>query len=329
MAVSFGSEITGVLASAETREWLITNGLGSYGCGTVAGSLTRAYHGLLVAALRAPADPCTRTLLVAALEEVVQVGDRSLPLYSQRWADGVVAPAGHPWIVSFALEGRVPTWRYALGDALLEKRLWMQPGAHTTTVLYRLLQASQPVHLSLTALVNARSHHGGTTHPEMVLQALPRGVAIGPRANGVPPFVVLSDRGVTQVASPGQWCWGYALTAEAERGLPSTADHLRASRITVTLTPEAPTLTVVASTEADPPLDGERALATASPGLQTVRNRDRNSPGASHWRLPRLRDGHRCRDGPVSHRYAAVGETPPSRHPPAGLPERQAVGTGC
>jgi predicted glycogen debranching enzyme len=260
MVVSFGSEITGDLASAEAREWLITNGLGSYGCGTVAGSLTRAYHGLLVAALGAPADPCTRTLLVAALEEVADVGHRSHPLATHRWAGGVLAPVGHPWIVSFHLEGSVPTWRYALGDALLEKRIWMRPGAHTTTVHYRLLQSSRPVRLSLTVLVNARSHHGGTTHPEMVLRAVPRGVAMAPRLEDVPPFVVRSDRGETTVASPNEWCWGYALTAEAERGLPSTDDHLRAARLAVTLSAEEPTLTVVASTEAEAPLDGEALL---------------------------------------------------------------------
>jgi predicted glycogen debranching enzyme len=260
MAISFGSEITGDLARAEEREWLITNGLGSYGSGTVAGSLTRAYHGLLVAALKAPADPTERTLLVAALEEVAEVGHRSYPLCTHRWAGGVLAPVGHPWIVSFSLEGSVPTWRYALGDALLEKRLWMQRGAHTTTVLYRLLQASQPVRLSLTALVNARSHHGGTSHPAIQLAAVPHGVRMVPQGVGVPPFVVLSDRGTTTVANPGEWCWGYALPAEEERGLPSSDDHLRACRITHLLTPEAPTLTVVLSTESQPQLDGERAL---------------------------------------------------------------------
>jgi predicted glycogen debranching enzyme len=260
MAISFGSEITGDLARAEEREWLITNGLGSYGSGTVAGSLTRAYHGLLVAALKAPADPTERTLLVAALEEVAEVGHRSYPLCTHRWAGGVLAPVGHPWIVSFSLEGSVPTWRYALGDVLLEKRLWMQRGAHTTTVLYRLLQASQPVRLSLTALVNARSHHGGTSHPEIQLAAVPHGVRLVPQGVGVPPFVVLSDRGTTTVASPGEWCWGYALPAEAERGLPSSDDHLRACRITHQLTPEAPALTVALSTESQPLLDGERAL---------------------------------------------------------------------
>src|SRR5262245_20430988 len=36
------------------REWLVTNGLGGYASGTVAGVMTRRYHGLLVASLPAP-----------------------------------------------------------------------------------------------------------------------------------------------------------------------------------------------------------------------------------------------------------------------------------
>jgi hypothetical protein len=35
-------------------EWLVTNGLGGYASGTVAGPVTRRHHGLLVAALPAP-----------------------------------------------------------------------------------------------------------------------------------------------------------------------------------------------------------------------------------------------------------------------------------
>src|SRR5436309_3083268 len=41
-----------------TREWLVTNGLGGYASGTVAGVATRRYHGLLVAALPAPLGRC-------------------------------------------------------------------------------------------------------------------------------------------------------------------------------------------------------------------------------------------------------------------------------
>src|SRR5437763_15450267 len=36
------------------REWIVTNGLGGYASGTLAGAVTRRYHGLLIAALPAP-----------------------------------------------------------------------------------------------------------------------------------------------------------------------------------------------------------------------------------------------------------------------------------
>src|SRR5215831_21074667 len=58
---SFSPEICNDLAAAEQREWLVTNGLGGFASGTVAGSSTRRYHGLLFAALDPPQG---RTLLV-------------------------------------------------------------------------------------------------------------------------------------------------------------------------------------------------------------------------------------------------------------------------
>ncbi|MGN6673370.1 MAG: glycogen debranching enzyme N-terminal domain-containing protein, partial [Thermomicrobiales bacterium] len=49
--VSFGRAICGDVPSGLRREWLVTNGLGGYASGTLAGPATRRYHGLLVAAL--------------------------------------------------------------------------------------------------------------------------------------------------------------------------------------------------------------------------------------------------------------------------------------
>lgn len=53
---------------AEDREILVTNGIGGYASMTLANSLTRSYHGLLIAALRPPLD---RTLLLSKLDEFV------------------------------------------------------------------------------------------------------------------------------------------------------------------------------------------------------------------------------------------------------------------
>src|SRR5687768_2633370 len=58
----------------QTREWLVTNGLGGYAAGTVGGLPSRRYHGLLVAALPAPLG---RTLLLAQLSERLRLPDGS------------------------------------------------------------------------------------------------------------------------------------------------------------------------------------------------------------------------------------------------------------
>ena len=159
MSIDFGREICGNLATAETREWLVTNGIGGYASGTIAGLLTRRYHGLLIAALKPPQQ---RTLLVTKLDESVRYGKEFYPLSTDRWKGNIVCSNGHRNIERFFLEGTVPVCRFACGDALLEKRIWMQQGANTTYVQYHLHRATQPLTLTLKALVNYRDHHSET-----------------------------------------------------------------------------------------------------------------------------------------------------------------------
>jgi 4-alpha-glucanotransferase len=71
--VRFGREICGDLQQAERREWWLANGHGSHAAGTVAGSLTRRYHGLLVA----PVDtPLGRMFVLAKADAVLTDGGR-------------------------------------------------------------------------------------------------------------------------------------------------------------------------------------------------------------------------------------------------------------
>src|SRR5215213_6002594 len=57
-----------------TREWIVTNGLGGYASGTVAGVITRRYHGMLIAALPAPLG---RTVMLSHVaEQVTLAGGR-------------------------------------------------------------------------------------------------------------------------------------------------------------------------------------------------------------------------------------------------------------
>src|SRR5438105_10390603 len=55
-----------------THEWLVTNGLGGYASGTVAGVITRRYHGVLIAALPAPLG---RIVMLSHLAEQLRFPD--------------------------------------------------------------------------------------------------------------------------------------------------------------------------------------------------------------------------------------------------------------
>ncbi len=259
--VSFGREVCGDLAAGLRREWLVTNGLGGYASGTVTGVNTRRYHGLLVAALRPPGG---RTVLVGGLVEWASYDGRRYPLSTHEFGDGTVDPHGFRHLQAFALEGMLPVWTFALGDALLEKRIWMADGANTTYVMYRLVRAMRAVDLEITPLVTYRDFHALTSgrgwRPEA--EARPRGVVIRAHDSAVS-FELLVDGG--RFTLSGGWHWNFLHREETARGLDDRSDLYAPGIFSATLSPgvDAPSLAMVMTTGAPPATDGPRALAEA------------------------------------------------------------------
>ncbi len=258
--LAFGRVECGDLPFSSKREWLVTNGIGGYAMGTIGGVLTRRYHGLLIAALQAPVG---RTLLVTKLDETAEYGGQTYLLYADRRAGGRVMPQGFVHLERFFLEGTTPVWRYALGDAILEKRVWMQQGANTTYVWYHLERASVPLVLRVRALVNYRDHHASTHGTRAFLparksvQKVDCGLRISMREKGVPVYL-LSDH--AQATPEPKWLRGYFLSEEEYQGLDALDDNLAAGRFDWTLHP-GESVTFVATTEPDAGLDGETAFA--------------------------------------------------------------------
>jgi len=256
LAVDFGSEVCGSLEAACEREWLVTNGLGGYASGTVAGALTRRYHGLLVAALRPPTG---RTLLVSKFDEIIHYDGRDYELGANRWADGSVSPEGFRLIERFHLAGTTPVWTFACADALIEKRVWMQEGANTTFVRYDLVRSSVGVaELEIKALVNYRDFHGTTSAGDWRMNVVPveKGLGIVARPDATPFYLLSNSAG----AEPRQeWYRNFDLAAERDRGLSDREDHFLAGVFRARLIPAKP-LTFVLSTDAHAPLDGGVAL---------------------------------------------------------------------
>lgn len=253
--IRFGRETTGVLQDAERLEWLVTNGIGGYGSGTVAGSITRGYHGLLVAARRPPVD---RRVMLVKLDETVTYRDRTFELATNRWASEAVAPTGNWNLERFELEGSVPLWRYACADAVLEKRVWMTPGANTTYTAYTLATGSAPAQLSIRAVVDNRVFHntGKVAWPAQVT-AVAGGLQVVSGGPDSMPLVLLASGG--QASAADELYQGYLLPAEADRGLNDVDSHVHAGTFTATVA-VGDTLTLLASADSDARLDPQ-ALA--------------------------------------------------------------------
>ena len=148
--VSFGREVCGDLNTALRREWLVTNGLGGFASGTVAGANTRRYHALLMTANNPPGD---RFVLAGGLVEEVEYNGERWPLSTHEWGSRSIEPGGFVHCESFRLEGMLPVWTYAFSDALIEKRIWMAHEQNTTYVSFTVLRASQPLSISIRPLL--------------------------------------------------------------------------------------------------------------------------------------------------------------------------------
>lgn len=147
------------------REWLITNGLGGYASGTIAGACTRRYHGLLIAALPAPLG---RMVMFNHLAEELEAsigsdngngngGDSNLE-------------ATHPLpLARFWVESGLPGWDYEIGQTRIEKRVLMPYLQNTVLVTYRLLAGPKRVTLRLRPSFHFRPHEAPVcdhmTHP--------------------------------------------------------------------------------------------------------------------------------------------------------------------
>jgi predicted glycogen debranching enzyme len=136
------------------QEWLATNGLGGYASGTISGSITWRYHGLLIAALPAPFG---RMVMLNHLGEhlrfsdgkTVEIGGADL----NRSGEG-----SNHYLTEFRLENHLPVWRYEVDGIILEKHVLFLYGQNTVHVSYHLLSKHDTVQLQLRPSIHFRGH---------------------------------------------------------------------------------------------------------------------------------------------------------------------------
>ena len=230
--------------AAASREWLETNGLGGFACGTVAGVNTRRYHGLLIAAQNPPGG---RMLLLSKMEETLIIGDRRIDLSTNEYG-GAIHPEGYLLLTGFRL-APFPTWTFEVDGARLEKTVFMPHGSNTVHVEYSLLQAAEGTELALELrpLIAFRDYDA-TTHENVAVnkafEIAANIVSVQPYA-GLPRLYFAHD--AARVEEQGYWYRNFLYRVERERGLDFEEDLFNPFMLSLNLGRKR-TAVVIAST---------------------------------------------------------------------------------
>ncbi len=308
-----GREVCGHWNSSIAHEWLVTNGLGGYACGTVAGANTRRYHGFLMASFEPPVE---RTLLVSKVDvEALYLG-RVFPLFANEFPGTPVDPRGFVNLESFAVVHGVPVWRYALADALLEQKIFMARGANTSYLSLEVLRASAPLHVRLKPLVTYRDYHSQSRGlrpfraiPGAPGDASPGGTPPGTAActidcgDGTRPYRLALSAGTY---TPGDlWYWNFLHREEFERGLDAREDLWGPGLFEADLTVGTPVY-FTATSDASAPAPGDAVLATVV--TQSARLIATLPTAAPAWvqTLATASDQFIVQRGPASERAASI-----------------------
>jgi predicted glycogen debranching enzyme len=137
------------------KEWLITNGLGSYCSSTVLGINTRKYHGLLVAALNPPGD---RTVCLSKLDEDIIVNKTTYRLGSNEFSNAMF-PNGYKFIEQFSINP-YPTYTYDCGNIALSKTVFLPQNKNAVVINYSVFNRNtSDILVKLYPLLTCRYYH--------------------------------------------------------------------------------------------------------------------------------------------------------------------------
>ena len=289
-------EVCTLYPRSSRLEWLLTNGTGGFAMGTVAGSSTRRYHGLLVASLHPPVE---RVVTLARLEETALTDQGAVPLSVNQYPN-TLYPDGYTRLIRFTLDDG-PVWTWSVGDVLIERRVLLVPGEQTVLVRYA---SSAPVRLRVEPLLAFRDYHSLTHRNPSAWtgfeeQTVPGGRVVRFRPYPSLPSLRVAHRGEAFQGAP-VWHENVEYLEELDRGLDFREDLLLPGSFELQLLPGRPQL-VAATVEPAAPLDLDalgahfRRAAPVGPAAVSRPLRHAEEPGEGRARLERAADAYLVR----------------------------------
>jgi len=251
--INFDAEACQNLDTALQREWLETNNLGGFASASITGANTRRYHGLLTAALRPPTE---RVVLLSKLEETLVLDGQRHELSTNLYEPAVVHPEGFRLQVNFRLDP-FPVFTYQVGDARVEKTVFMPHGENATVVRYSVhAPGAAEASLEIRPLVAFRDYHSlQRESPDNFLKAELRDnlVSLFKQDDGTHLFLA-HDAGQSSVE--GHWYRRFEYPEEHARGFDFHEDLFNPCLL-VWRIEDGTTCNIIASTE-------ERVAANAA-----------------------------------------------------------------
>ena len=233
--------------SLDKREWLLTNGLGSFASGTLSDLHSRTYHGWLFAALDPPSQ---RNLLLSRIDAQLELPGQTFELGVNFWSSGAVFPQGHRLLRGFQVEP-VPTWTWGQDHCQpswplswqLSRRLLMPHCSDPTSGQRLLIQyqyrGPETAVLKLRPLIADRVFHHQQSSLDLQFTQVPQSRSLllqAKRAGGLGTAWELHwTHG--DYHTDGIWYLGYRYPEETDRGLADTEDLYSPGCLVVVMAP--------------------------------------------------------------------------------------------
>ncbi|MBD2770841.1 amylo-alpha-1,6-glucosidase [Iningainema tapete] len=243
------------MVDLDTREWVLTNGLGSFASGTVCDVRTRTYHGWLFGATNSSSG---RTLLFSHLEASLELPAQILALGTNIWGGGQIEPTGYQLLRCFDIhKGTKWIWgdqEWQLSRQMIMPYTGIGQGArgkgqqsnhsnaqfcHSLLIQYRY-EGFDAAILRLRLLIGDRDLH----HPQKATGQLHFSQMLGQQqvclqainsGNFGTPWHLRWSKGKYQIDPV--WYWNYSLPEETNRGLSDEEDLYSPGYLTINLKP--------------------------------------------------------------------------------------------
>ncbi|MSR37977.1 MAG: hypothetical protein EXS02_03965 [Planctomycetes bacterium] len=219
------------LEQALQREWLLTDGLGGYACGTAADVATRRYHAWLCAV---PPGRSERVRFLSCVDERLDTDNGEVCLLSAHWRN-LPAPTISQLTAVFHAHP-VPTWVFGHGEVAFERSLVMLPETRAILIRWRNL-GKKTVRLRARPLL-ACEPADALMKERLVstqMQRLQNAVSFQPDPL-LPPLWMSQDAGGVFHADP---CWyhDFQHDVDASRGYDAVADRWSPGILEIELAP--------------------------------------------------------------------------------------------